>query len=150
MNSQMGQGEKHLRRFVKPIEGDDEVNERDGKEFLDALQDHSDRKKAHVAPPSVYRSVNHMFSTTNIVEPLFSRAKIVLSDLRNRMLPRYLKDILYLQVNRLLWNEVTIQMVMDRPQPALVVEVEEVQEANLVSVILAIIIARGYNHCNYN
>ena len=92
---QMGQepsltrGDKHqIRRFLKPIKGDDEVDERDGNVLLDALQDHRDRKKTRVAPPSVYRSVKHVFSTTNIVERLFSRSKIVLSDLRNRMLPR--------------------------------------------------------------
>ena len=87
---QMGQepsltrGEKHqIRRFLKSIEGDDEVNERDG--------NHRDRKKARVAPPSVYRSVKHVFSTTNIVERLFSRSKIVLSDLCNRILYDILK-----------------------------------------------------------
>ena len=49
---QMGQkpsltrGEKHqIRRFLKPIEGDDEVNERDGNEHLDALQNHRERKR---------------------------------------------------------------------------------------------------------
>ena len=58
---------KHqIRRFLKPIERDDEVNERDGNELLDALQDYRDRKKARVAPPSVYRSVKHVFSTTNL------------------------------------------------------------------------------------
>ena len=49
----------------------------------------------------------------------------MLSDLRNRMLPRYLEDVLYLQANRHIWNEVIIQMVMDRSQPAPVVKVEE-------------------------
>ena len=71
-----------------------------------------------------------MFSGANIVERLFSRAKIVLSDLRNRMTPRHLEDFLYLQVNRHLWNEGTIQAIMDRPQPAPVAEVEEMQEVN--------------------
>jgi hypothetical protein len=33
-------------------------------------------------------------------------------------------------VNRHLWNEVTIQEIMDRHQPAPVVEVEEVPEPN--------------------
>ena len=128
----MTRGEKHqIRRFLKPIEGDDEVSKRDGNELLDALQDRGDRKKARVAPPSVYRSVKHVFSTTNIVKRLFSRSKIVLSDLRIRMLSRHLEDVLYLQVNSHLWNEVIIQMViMNRPQPAPVVEVEEVQGAN--------------------
>ena len=136
MNLQMGQepsltrGVKHqIGRFLKPIEGDDEV-ERDGNALLDALQDHRHRKKARIAPPSVYRSVKHVFPATNIVERLFSRAKIVLSDLRNRMLSRHLEDVLFLRVNRHLWNKVTIQMILDRPQPGLVVEVEEVQEAN--------------------
>ena len=104
------------------------MEERDGNELLDALQDHCDRKKARVAPPSVYRSVKHVFSTTNIVDSI-GRSKIVLSDLCNRMLPRHLEDVFYLRVNRQLWNVVTIQMVIDRPQPAPVVEVEEVQEA---------------------
>ena len=101
--------------------------------FDELLKKYRDRKKASVAPPSVYRSVKHMFSTTNIVERLFSRSKIVLSDLRNRILPRLLADVLYLQVNRHLRNEVTIQMVMDRPQLAPVMEGE---------------IARGCKNCN--
>ena len=71
----------------------------------------------------VYRSVKHVFSTINIVERLFSRANIVLRDLRNRILPRHLEDMLYMQVNRHLWNEVTVQMIINRPQPA-------VQEVN--------------------
>ena len=55
-------GKKHqIRRFLKPIKGDDEVNERDGNELLDVLQDHRDRKKARVAPPSAYRSVKSVF-----------------------------------------------------------------------------------------
>jgi hypothetical protein len=57
----------------------DEVEEKDGNELLlDALQEHRDRKKACVAPPSAYRSVKHVYSATNIVERLFSRATIVL------------------------------------------------------------------------
>ena len=49
-----------------------------------SLQDHRDRKKARGAPPSVYCSFKHALSATTIVEGLFSSAKIVLSDLRNR------------------------------------------------------------------
>jgi hypothetical protein len=102
----------------------DEVEERVGSELLEALQEHRDRKKARVAPPSAYRSVKHVYSTTNIVEKsMFSRAKIVLSDLRNRMTPRHLEDVLYLRVNRQLWNYVTIQAI----QPAPVAEAEGMQ-----------------------
>jgi hypothetical protein len=38
----------------RPIEADDEVEEMDGSELLDALQEHRDGKKARVAPPSAY------------------------------------------------------------------------------------------------
>jgi hypothetical protein len=118
---QMGQepsltrGEKlQIRRFLRPIEAADEVEERVGSELLEALQEHRDRKMARVAPPSAYRSVKHVYSTTNIVERLFSRAMIVLSDLlRNRMTPRHLEDVLYLRVNRRFWNELTIQAIMN-------------------------------------
>jgi hypothetical protein len=52
-------GEKHqIQRFLRPIEADDEVEEMNGNELLNALQEHRDRKKARVAPPSAYRSVN--------------------------------------------------------------------------------------------
>jgi hypothetical protein len=48
------------------------------------------------------------------------------------MTTRHLEDVLYLRVDRHLWNEGTIQQaIMDRPQPApAVVEVEEMQEVN--------------------
>jgi hypothetical protein len=105
---------------------------------LNALQEHRDRKKARVAPPSAYRSVKHVYSTTNIVERLFSRAKIVLSDLRNRITPRHLEDVLYLRVNRHLWNQGTIQAIMDRPQPAPVVVEVEMQERGQLSILVII------------
>jgi hypothetical protein len=57
---------KRVKERVGPIESDDEVEEKDGNEFLDALQEHHDRKKARIAPPSAYRSVKHVYS--NIVE----------------------------------------------------------------------------------
>jgi hypothetical protein len=59
----------------------DENNE---KEASDELLD------AHVAPPSAYRrSSTCTLPVSYIVERLFSKAKIVLSDLRNRMTPRH-------------------------------------------------------------
>jgi hypothetical protein len=39
--------------------------------YLTHFQEHRDRKKARIAPPSAYRSVKHVYSTTNIVERLF-------------------------------------------------------------------------------
>jgi hypothetical protein len=69
-------GEKHqIRRFLKPVDAN-EIEEREGNELLDALQDHRGRKKARVALPSAYRRVKHVYSTTNIVERLFSRGRL--------------------------------------------------------------------------
>ena len=59
----------------------------------------------------------------------------MLSDLRNRMLPRHLEDVLNLFV---IYSLLSIQMIVNRPQPAPVVEVGEVREANYVLVIIAI------------
>jgi hypothetical protein len=41
----------------------------------------------------------------------------VLSDLRNRMIPRHLENFLYLRVNRHLWNEGTIRPSDHGPSP---------------------------------
>ena len=95
---QMGQEpiceKPQIRRFLKPIEGDDEVNERDGNELLDALQDHSDRKTTRVAPPSIYRSsVKHVSLPLTLLS-----ACSVRRDLCNRILPRHLEDVLNLRI----------------------------------------------------
>ena len=109
-------GEKHqIRRLLKPAEGDDEFKERDGNELLDALQDYRDRKKA-CSTSKCISSVKHLFSTTNIVERLFSRSKIVLSDLRKHMLPRHLEDVLYLRVNHHLCPSKRSRTVLNLPQ----------------------------------
>ena len=62
----------------------------------------------------------------------------MLSDLRNRITPRHLEDVLYLRVNRHLWNEGTIQAIMDRPQPAPVVVEVEMQERGQLSILVII------------
>ena len=44
---------------------------------------------------SRYRQTNHIACTTNMVERLFSRAKIVMTDLRRSMTPRHLQMIMF-------------------------------------------------------
>ena len=51
-----------------------------------------------------YRSMNHVSSTSNTVERLFSRAKLVMTPQRRCMDPSNLEAILMLRYNRDLWD----------------------------------------------
>lgn len=56
-----------------------------------------------------YNSTKHIAPHSCCVERLFSRAKLVFSDHRRRMLPRNLELALYLHQNRALWSIATVQ-----------------------------------------
>ena len=67
--------------------------------------------------PSSYVPLLHLSPTSNIVERLFSVAKNVLSDNRKSMTPYHLELLLlFLRCNKSLWDEVTIQEILDRPR----------------------------------
>jgi hypothetical protein len=61
-----------------------------------------DKKRRKVASPS--RSVNHVLLTNNIVERLFTQAKMILTDQRKHMNPDNLNALLFLKYNKSLWN----------------------------------------------
>ena len=46
-----------------------------------------------------------MYSLSNLVERLFSRAKRIMTDHRKRMLPIHLEELLYVHYNKHLWDE---------------------------------------------
>ena len=50
-----------------------------------------------------------------MVERLFSRAKIVMTDLRKSMTPRNLEMLMFLRLNRHLWDEIVVQRAVVRP-----------------------------------
>ena len=54
---------------------------------------------------SAYRSTEHMSSTSNVCERLFSVAKLVMSHLRKNMDPDTLNMILLLKANKALWTD---------------------------------------------
>jgi hypothetical protein len=56
--------------------------------------------------------MKHLLPTSNIVERLFSRAKIILADRRKRMSPYHLELLLFLRINRDLWNANDIQNIL--------------------------------------
>jgi hypothetical protein len=51
--------------------------------------------------------------TSNICERLFSRAKLVLGDLRGKMTPEHVETILFLQYNRDLWDLSTVEHIFN-------------------------------------
>ena len=113
-------GEKiQLRRFLKedaPAEDGDE--EEGGLAVAQRLHDRNQaRKRARIMrTSSKRRSTKHVCSTTNMVERLFSRAKLVMTDLRRSMYPRNLEMLMFLRANRHLWDEVVVQRAILRDE----------------------------------
>ncbi len=64
---------------------------------------------------SVYRSVKHITPTSNIVERLFSRAKLIMTDRRKHMDPDNLDMLLCLRMNYDLWTAEDIENIMRCP-----------------------------------
>ena len=104
-------GEKiQLRRFLKEDapaedgdeEDDDEEEEEGGLAVAQRLHDRNQaRKRARIMrTSSKHRSTKHVCSATNMVERLFSRAKLVMTDLRRSMYPRNLEMLMFLRANR--------------------------------------------------
>jgi hypothetical protein len=77
---------------------------------------------------SAYQNLSWIPATSNIVERLFSKAKLVYSDKRTRLLPKNLEIILYLTCNKDLWDEDTVNDLMtSRPDvPETPVTVEDI------------------------
>ncbi len=61
---------------------------------------------------SSYHPVNHILPTSNIVERLFSRAKLIKTDHRKTMTAPHLDALLFLRCNRSKWNEKTVQFCL--------------------------------------
>ena len=77
--------------------------------FFEKSQKESQSMKRSRVEKSKYRSTEHVSSTSNVCERLFSVAKLVMSDLRKQMDPDTLNMILFLKANKeLLWADKTI------------------------------------------
>ena len=62
---------------------------------------------------SKYRKLDYILPTSNIVERLFSRAKIIMADRRKSMTPYHLELLLFLRMNKDLWSAGDIQDIID-------------------------------------
>ena len=105
-----------IRRFlIVDAPADDEAELEGANTAARSHWEYQQRKKARTAySASRYRRTDHISSTTNMVERLFSRAKIVMTDLRKSMTPRNLEMLMFLRSNRHLWDEVVVQNAMLR------------------------------------
>ena len=65
---------------------------------------------------SNYRHFDHVSATSNVVERLFSQAKLVMTPERRGMDPSTLESILMLRFNRDLWDIYLVDAVVDKVQ----------------------------------
>ena len=68
---------------------------------------------------SKYKHMTHIRPTSNIVERLFSRCKLIMRDQRKSMAPKNLENLLFLRFNNFLWNAALIDKCINDP-PAVV------------------------------
>ena len=101
-----------LLRQDADADSDEENNELDDSAFRLLAENRARKKARHSLSTSNYRSTKHIHGTTNAVERLFSRAKILMSGQRKKMTPRHLELLMSLRMNCHLWNEETVQQAM--------------------------------------
>jgi hypothetical protein len=116
----------HLRKVRDEPSPDDST----GDPLVDILARAENSKRARLEQTqSMYQPVHHILPTSNVVERLFSRAKLIKTDHRKTMTAAaaHLDAVLFLRYNRGRWNEQTIQGLLDEKQAA-VIELEEEEE----------------------
>ena len=80
-------------------------------------------KKARLNQPqavvggTLYISLWFILAATNVVERLFSQTKLVYTDGRMSMTPAHLELVMFLKINRDLWDVHTVQKIRRNPRP---------------------------------
>lgn len=82
--------------------------------FMDGVLKEVDAVRNKIAKKSAYRSLDHVATTSNIVERLFSRAGIIMRPHRRCMDPSTLEIIIMLRMNKDLWSASTIDDIILR------------------------------------
>ncbi len=62
---------------------------------------------------NVYRSVRHIRPTSDSVERLFSRAKLIMTDNRKHMTSDHMNMLLFLRYQQNLWSVNTVQQMLN-------------------------------------
>ena len=96
---------------INIVQEDGKEYDEEGLSYEEKMARRVDAKKSRF---SKYRSTLHVSATSNVVERLFSRAKLVMSDHRKHMDPSTLEMLLMLRMNKDLWDEKTVESIFAR------------------------------------
>ena len=73
------------------------------------------RRARTEASASAYVSLNHLSGTSNICEKLFSVTEMIMADRRKSLESFHLEMLIFLNYNKELWTEVTMQDILSAP-----------------------------------
>ena len=79
---------------------------------------------------SKYVTVSHVIPTSNKVERMFSRCKIIMNDLRASMHPKILENFMMLRENKSLWGQDTVEEALTRKDIQWPDHIEDEEEIN--------------------
>jgi hypothetical protein len=127
--------------LIEAEEGEDEAESNFAQTIIDRARE---AKRMRVTKASKYRQLDHILPTSNIVERLFSRAKIIMADRRKSMTPYHLELLLFLRMNKDLWSEREIQEIIDASTADLPPD-DEVAEGGAVVDAEAAVVAGADN-----
>ena len=95
-----------------PLSHSSSVTETEDDDTLNFAQRLLKKRRVSVHDPSEFMDLSFIPPTSNIVERLFSAAKLVLRDQRASLLPITFEMLLFLKVNRDWWNLQTVHKAM--------------------------------------
>ena len=90
-------------------------------------------KRQRTITESKYSCLNHVSPTSNVVERLFSKAKLVFAPTRQSMLPIHLEECLYLYCNITCWDITTVWKIYKGVTVPITEEEEEFDDAVVIN-----------------
>ena len=104
-----------VKLFLKaPLQEEEEEEEtKEEGSYTESILKNADGRKRLKTDTSKYRSTEHVSSTTNIVERINSQAKLIMNEKGKKMDPDCLFLLLFLKMNRHMFDERVIQHILD-------------------------------------
>ena len=104
-----------VKLFLKaPLQEEEEEEEEEEEgSYTESILKNAEGRKRLKTDTSKYRSTEHVSSTTNIVERINSQAKLIMNEKRKKMDPDSLFLLLFLKMNRHMFDERVIQHILD-------------------------------------
>jgi hypothetical protein len=85
--------------------------------FMEKIDYKRKRMMEEHGPKTKYVDLQFLLSTSNVVERLFSLARLILTDQRKSMSPIVFEAMLYLQKNREYWSVIDVAQAMRNTLP---------------------------------